>query len=254
MADVVAEIRAYPLHTSEGAYPAWGPAPQTLGDAVFPAGSRLLFQKTTQLSRPDTQDTSGSLLAYSAAVAAGGNGASAPCGNPANHTRTPVATLEQLVERHPGRPCVFQGNTQTGNRNEWWSNSTLSLGPDVDGPVPALPHYRQAQPTRSLRLGFPGGDAVNYYDCAIRASDGSIRNCDAIGSGRYTIAAQGDARVMRFSGLPARQAARLDLDRLFVERSGAVHWGWREKPQVINEARLNAEATDALFARLGLAR
>lgn len=55
---------------------------------------------------------------------------------------------------------------------------------------------------------------MTFYSCA-------VRNCDAIKSGTYTIETVGDARVMRFAGVPG-EARPLNFNRLFEERSGKV--------------------------------
>ena len=106
---------------------------------------------------------------------------------------------------------------------------------------------------RNIRVSFGSGKSTTYYGCAVRNSDGSTRNCDAIGSGTASIEAVGDARVMRFTGVPA-EAGALTYSRIFVERGGKVYYGYRDKLRVDNAVRLNAQGMDALFAQLGLSR
>ena len=262
MADVVSSIRAYPLPSTQGSYPSWGPAPSLLGTAVFPADAKLLYQTSTQLSTPDAYNTlaSNAVRSYSADITAGGtptydaNGvASLACGNvtAANSAALTfeVGTLEQLAAGNPGHPCNFTPNASTGPRHEWWSNSTISIG-QVAIPAPALAFYRAA---RNIRVAFGAGSSVTYYGCAVRNSDGSTRNCDAIGSGSYSIETVGDGRVMRFAGVPA-EAAALTYNRIFVERGGKVYYGYRDKLRVDNAVRLNAQGMDALFGQLNLTR
>ena len=257
MSDVVTEIRAYPLPSTQGVYPQWGPDPASgvLGATTFPMGSKLYFQTSTLLSAPDAYDTSAAKMvrAYTPAVAAGTR---AECDKVtsanAGTFQSAPQTLEALIERTPGKPCVYAPNEVAGARDEWWSNSTLSLG-DVAGPVPTLPHYQAGQPNRTLRVAFTGGNGVTYYNCARRASDGSVRNCNAIGTGSYSIETVADARVMRFANLPAT-ASTLTYHRLYVERGGSVYFGFRSKPGVNHAVRLNAESTDALLGQLGLTR
>ena len=262
MADVVSSIRAYPLPSTQGNYPSWGPEPALLGSAVFPADARLLYQTTTQLSNPDAYNTlaSNAVRTYPAEIASGGTPtydaagvASVACGNVTSANSASllqeVLTLEQLVASFPGKPCVFGTNASTGPRNEWWSNSSLNIG-TVAGPAPATSLY---QSNRVIRAAFGTGSTVTYLNCALRIPEGSSRNCDAIGSGSYSIETVGDARVMRFAGVPA-DAAALVYNRIFVERGGKVFYGYHDKLRVDNAVRLNAQGMDALFAQLGLSR
>jgi hypothetical protein len=105
-----------------------------------------------------------------------------------------------------------------------------------------------------IRIAFKGTgtNPVTYYACKERFNNGSTRNCTSIGTGSYTIAALGDARVMTLNGLPS-QAAALSSIRVFVERAGRIYFGYQNKPSVTNSARLNLKATNALFGKLGLA-
>ncbi len=254
MADIVAEIRAYPLGSTQGSYAQWGPRPELLGTASFPPGSKLYDQVSAQQSNPDSYNTlpSNVVRAWTAEIAGGGIGT--PACNSVTATsaaslQREVATLEQLVHGFPGKPCVFAPSATTGQRNEWWTNSSLNVG-TVPGPAPVTAYYRS---NRAIQLAFTGGSQVTYYNCALRASDGSVRNCDMAGTGSYSIETVGDARVMRLAQVPA-DATWLNYNRLFVERGGKVYWGWRDKLRIDNTQRLNAEAMDALFAQLGLTR
>jgi hypothetical protein len=51
---------------------------------------------------------------------------------------------------------------------------------------------------------------------------------------------------------PPAQAAPLNYNRVFVERGGAVYFGYQNKLLVSNSARLNTTAANALFAQLGI--
>jgi trimeric autotransporter adhesin len=255
MSDVVGAIRAYPLSTSAGKFSAWGPNPTVLGTAKFPAGSQLQIQTGTRTKTPDAYNTldSNVVVLYNAAVTNGGSAATDECQkvtgtNFASYQVTP-ATLEQMVSNQVGKPCVYTPNATVGTRSEWWGASTINLG-TIDAPAPALPYYRAS---RSLRVGFAGGTAVNYFSCAVRASDGSPRNCDAAGSGSFTIETVGDARVMRFVNLPLDTNV-LAYKRTFIERGGKLYFGYRDKLNVENDLRLNKEGMDALLTQLGLTR
>lgn len=262
MADIAAEIRAYPLTSTQGLYPQWGPEPTLLGAAAFPPNSKLFYQAVTQLSNPDGYNTAATntVKTYPADVVAGGtpvydaNGvASLACGNVtlANSASLlqEVLTLEQLVATFPGKPCVFGTNASTGPRNEWWSNSSINIG-TVAGPAPVTSLY---QSNRVIRAAFGTGSAVTYLNCALRIPEGSSRNCDPAGTGSYSIETVGDARVLRFANVPAA-ATTLTYNRLFVERGGKVYYGYRDKLRVDHAVRLNAEGMDAFLGQLSLAR
>lgn len=262
MADIAAEIRAYPLTSTQGLYPKWGPEPSLLGAAAFPPNSKLLYQASTQLSTPDGYNTAASntVKVYRADVAAGGtpsfdaNGVSSlACGtvtaaNSASLLQE-VLTMEQLVAGTPGTPCVFGTSASTGPRNEWWSNSSINIG-TAAGPASSNSYY---QSNRVIRAAFGTGNTVTYLNCALRTSDGSTRNCDPAGTGTYSIENVGDARVMRFANVPAA-ATTLTYNRLFVERGGKVYYGYRDKLRVDHTVRLNAEGMDALLGQLNLTR
>lgn len=262
LAAIAAEIRAYPLTSTQGLYPQWGPDPALLGAAVFPPNSKLLYQVTTQLSNPDGYNTAATntVKTYAADVTAGGtpvydaNGvASLACGNVTNANSASllqeVLTLEQLVASFPGKPCVFSANASSGPRNEWWSNSSINIG-TVPGPAPVTSLY---QSNRVIRAAFGTGNSVTYLNCALRIPEGSSRNCDPAGSGSYRIETVGDARVLRLANVPAAAAA-LTYNRIFVERGGKVYFGYRDKLRVDHAVRLNAEGMDALLGQLNLAR
>ena len=259
MSEIVTQVRAYPLTNSQGSYPSWGPDPALLGAAVFPANSKLFYQTSTQISNPDAY-TVNKVTSYPADVTAGGtptfdaNGvASLACGNVTSANAASliaeVTALEQLVARMTGTPCIFGPNASAGARNDWWSNSTAQIG-TIAGPAPSSSYY---QSNRSLRVGFGSANSVTYYNCALRTSDGSSRNCDPVGTGTYSIETVGDARVLRLANPPAI-AATLTYSRSYVERGGKVYFGFRDKLKVDHAVRLNADGMDALLGQLGLTR
>lgn len=102
-----------------------------------------------------------------------------------------------------------------------------------------------------LRVAFGAANSAKYYACQQRASDGSIRNCNLVGTGTYSIASLGDGRVMSLTGLPL-QAAALTYNRVFVERGGKVYFGYQNKATVNNTARLNLAGGNALLNLLGI--
>jgi hypothetical protein len=248
LADVVRQIRASSLLDAEGDYRFWGPDPANpaLAGLSFPSGSSLSIYTRTDLAQPETYTatTANRIALFAPAVAAGD-----PAACTGTLTTSPATTLEETIARLAGTPCVFVPNASTGPRNEGWWQSTVGLGSLVGAPNP-LPFYSA---NRLLRASFGANQSVTYYDCAQRASNSATLNCDAIGTGSYTIETLGDARVLRFAGLPA-QTAPLASTRILVERGGSVWLGFVTKPRHDYSQRLNAVAADALFAPLGIVR
>jgi hypothetical protein len=101
-----------------------------------------------------------------------------------------------------------------------------------------------------LRVSFGASDVATYYSCKQRY-DGSARNCDVIGTGKYSISTLGDAKTLVFSGLPAIASA-VKLPTVFVERAGKVYYGYQNRLNVSNLAGLNTVASTALLTKLGL--
>ncbi|MDE2454453.1 MAG: hypothetical protein KGL43_12745 [Burkholderiales bacterium] len=244
--------------------------------ATFPSGSQLFYQITTPLTEAyayypggayNPAGWSNAVAIYSSAVSGGGIAASQPAGQQCNSSETATrghlaTTLDAMIAAETGTPCIFgqgsftyAGATYTSPAsNEWWSNSTVSLGTLGSAPVDSgatAPGYFSGNTLLRVAFSGTGANAVTYYACQQRFTDGSVRNCTAIGSGSYSITTLGDGRVMSFSNLPA-QAAPLSYNRVFVERGGAVYYGFQNKPLVANSARFNTVAATALLAQLGL--
>lgn len=238
-----------------------------LGTATMPAGSWLIYQSNTIVDTAPAYDprSSNQVMLFNAAVAAGGDARQNPalaCNDPAQYdsaARVAAGTLEDLVGRLQGKPCTYaQGGVapnQSLSPNEWWSNSTVSLG-DLTGfntlPANTGNYYNT---TAALQVAFTAGsNATRYYRCYRRASDGSVRNCSLLGLGSWRIETLGDARVMRFNTPPAL-ATRLGNERVFVERGGKVFFGFRSwVGQTTLSTRLNLTAANALTEQLGLPR
>lgn len=261
MADVVAEIRAWPLFDSEGDYTAWGPDPVAHADklaAVMPAGAKLYVYTGVETARPDLYGThlaNDRIVVYNAAVAAGGSSAAgSACGSvtPTNFASFQIdtSTLEQVIAANTGLPCSYNvGSTVGESRNDWYG-TTLSIGDVADASYVSSTGYHVSGIKR-LRVSFAAGNVANYWLCLRRASDGSPRNCTAAGSGSYRIETLGDARVLRLDGVPAA-GAPLSYHRIFVEREGRVWYGSRGKLQTTHQLRLDQVASEALFAALGM--
>jgi trimeric autotransporter adhesin len=262
MVDVVKDIRAYPLYDSAGKFTSWGPDPVTHAtalNAVFPAGSKLDYFTTQDLSVPDSYSPLGSdtVVAFNAGVA---NGVASDCNKissiVANNVQYQVATpsMEKMVSSFIGQPCTYTNATTLADTGEAanvnWGFTSLNVGDVADPYANAKGFYRSG--IKRLRASFAAGNVVNYWLCLIQVSNNVSRNCVAAGSGTYSIETLGDARVMRFAGLPANAASVLTYNRIFVERAGKVQYGSRSKPALTNSLRLNKEATDALFAALGV--
>lgn len=248
-------------------------AASALGSATFPSGSVLSYQVSTPLSTAPVYIPGASNVPNNAnaAVAAGKTSpsdttsacASITSTTPSSSYTTPATTLESLIAANPGTPCVFgpgtivvstsSGGTTTlssGDRNEWWGQSSVSAG--ILGNAPTGGVQTSYYTTNTLlRLAFGGNNEVKYLACKQRSSDGSPRNCDLVGTGTYSVSTLGDARVLTLSNEPAQYGA-LNYNRIFVERGGKVHFGYKTKPSVANTARLNLTGTNALLAQLGI--
>lgn len=259
MADVVAEIRAYAGYDNAGKFSAWGPDPVANASALagnFPTGSKIYYNNGADVVNPDAYNTNTTdiVAVYKTTAAAG---VATECAKVSSTNfeqfRTRPATLEGMVAQTQGIPCVFGPVANSGNngstRNEWGSNSTLGIGDVADAYVSSTGFYRSG--VKSLRVSFAAGNVANYWLCLLRNSDGSVRNCDSAGSGSFSIDTVGDARVMRLTGTPA-VGASLSYTRNFVERDGRVWYGYRSKLANTAQIRPNLEASNALFAALGM--
>jgi hypothetical protein len=248
-------------------------ASTVLGGATFPAGSKLGYHINTALTTAPAYypGTSNIAANTNAAVAAGKTSASdttSACASitpstPASSYQTTATTLESVIAANPGTPCVFGAGTvvvstsaggtttvSSGPRNEWWGQSTASVGILGTATVGGVQTSYYTTNTL-LRVAFGANNAVKYLGCQQRSTDGSPRNCDLIGSGTYTVSTLGDARILTLSNPPA-QFAPLAYNRVFVERGGRVFLGYQSKPLVTNTARLNTAAAGALLNQLGL--
>jgi hypothetical protein len=266
LTSVVNDIRAFPGESSGRNYSEFGPANLSLlGSATFPTGSKLLYVTNNPTSTALSYDVqaSGIVVLNSAAVAAGGDartgsGVSPACGSitpttPVSSYTSQATTLEAMTAANRGTPCLYNpstdGNGSSGTRNDWWSNSTLSVG-TLAGYYTNLPAGTANYYTRdaNLRVAFTGANAVTYYLCQVRTG-GSTRNCDNIGSGGYSISTVGDARVMSFTNQPAL-AGKLTYSCILVERGGKVYYGYVSKPVSSDGVRLNLPAANALIKQL----
>ena len=230
-----------------------------LGAAVFPAGSRLQYNSNTSTETATTYNTSDSnrVGVNSVAVAQGGD---ARTGSPAcaqGPIQSLATTLEQVAQRNLGIPCIFGTNTDASGTsldpNEAWGMTTISLGTLATNVAPPAGTGSYFTTNRLLRASFPGGSNTTYWSCLQRTNGGGgLRNCTQIGTGTYTIATLGDARVMTFNNLPAAAQA-LSSTRVFVERGGAIYYGFKNKVGgTTTRMQFNMAAANALVRQLGL--
>ncbi len=240
-----------------------------LGGTTFPTGSSLFYQTSTPLTQAVSYfpNSSQVVTQYSPAVSVGGVASSQASGVGCNSTEfqgdgANSTTLEGLISAKTGTPCVFATNSFMYNSvkyttpdmpSEAWGNSTVSIGNLGTAPIGTGTAPGFYSGNTKLRVAFKGTgtNPVTYYACKERFNNGSTRNCKEIGTGSYTIATLGDARVMTLNSLPS-QAASMASTRVFVERAGLVYAGYQTKPNVSKSARLNLKATNALFAQLAM--
>lgn len=124
---------------------------------TWPAGSSLRYQATTPLATAMAFDVreSNKVSVFSAEIAAGGDArsgapacASVTSANAAGLQRR-AATLEDVMAGNLGAPCQFNRGSlvnadgsrfDSGETNEWWSNSTISLGKVGSEPLGVQPY------------------------------------------------------------------------------------------------------------------
>ena len=265
---LVSWMRSLPLSYGSQSYAAWGPDPAAVSDTtLLPAGASVVFvtANSTVPSAGYDSRSSNQVAAYSAAAAAGGDartGGTPVCAASGN-TASVVTRLEDMVATSPGSPCLLGVGTQTnaagtvfgtGPRNEWWTNSTQSIGTTGSNGsnvgVANINAYYSGN--TMIRVAFDAtGNGVRYYRCQQRMSDSSVRNCDSAGVGSYSISTQGDSRILSLEGQPDADA--LGYRRTFVERGGKVYLGYVNSLAIDSvSARPNLEATNALFNALGI--
>ena len=221
MADVIAEIRAFPLPDSNGLPTDFGPPPALLGDAVFPADSVLnTREQVTEVGNTDRYGLTDK-----------------PRVLPSYRQAATFADLKRMSGDWVD-PAAVVG-----------SANTVFVG-DLAAPQsnPAL------QPWKRFRAGFdPANDAVRFFSCDNRIADNASINCTATGDGSSAITTRADSRVLRFTaGYPAALTAGLKRIRLFVERDGVVFGGYTDLQHTNHQKRFNTTAWLALRDKLGI--
>jgi hypothetical protein len=257
------KIRTFPGGASGVSFSQFGPSNLApLVGQVFPEGSYLFYQQQTPTATAPAYDPRdfNRVLVFPAGVAAGGDTRSAPgidCSNPtltAPEAQVPATSLEEVIARNTGRPCVFAQNGTAPDvsldPDEWWGQSTAGLG-NLAG-FNSLPPGTGAfyNTTASLRVSFTPGGRARFHRCLVRVALNSPRNCTLLGLGTWRIDTLGDARVLSFSTLPAI-VQRLGFTRVFVERGGAVYFGSKAPVgQAVLSVRLGLTAANAMFDAL----
>ena len=242
-------------------------ASTVLGTSTFPTGSKLFYQTSTPLTTaigyfPGTGNYVSQTNANVAAGKTSATSTTEACasinsGTALRSYASTAATLDGLIAVNKGTPCVFSSFTgstdllSSGPRNEWWGQSTLSLGilgTASSNITPATSFYNT---NTLLNVGFGSGNVANYYSCLQGNNGRGARNCNLIGSGTFDIQTLGDAKTLSFTGLPALTSA-LTYNRVFVERGGHVYFGYQNKPNVSLSARLNLIGLNAVASQLGI--
>lgn len=253
-------IRTMPGGASGVNFADWGPADLSLlGTATFPEGSRLFYQTglaTESALAYATRDVD-RVGVFSQAVANGGDVRSATVACQNAGTEVLATSLEEMVARRPGQPCIFNQTSDVNgsslNPNEIWGLSTVSMG-DVPNGI-ALPAGTSNfyTTTARMRVSFTGtGNGTVYHQCLQARTNGSPRNCTVVGTGTYTITTLGDGRVMTFNNVPAA-VERVTFSRVFVERGGIVYFGYKSRVgQATPQVRLNLTAANAMLGQLNL--
>ncbi len=259
MSEVIADFRKFPGSDAGIAYANWGTSnPSLLGVTTFPAASMLTYQTSMNIDNaygynPDFP----AVLVASAETAAGGDtrvGASFACAT--NNSATVATTLEEMIAKNPGKPCIFaQSSNADGlslTPHEVWLSTSLfmrTLGNATTLPLGTGNYYSA---NLRIRAAFAVGNKVNYLSCYERRSDSTSLNCALIGSGTYKIETLGDARVLSFQNQPTATLAG-GYAQVMIERGGKIFYGFQVTPgSVTSSMRLNLTATNALFTKLGL--
>ncbi|MBC7609143.1 MAG: hypothetical protein H7228_06125, partial [Polaromonas sp.] len=242
-------------------------ATTTLGTTAFPANSKLFYQVGTSASTAVAYypGTGNYVTQYSSPVYTGSTTGCNSSEFSFGSVGTTSTSLEGMVMANPGTPCNFGTRTFTYNglpyisdgADEAWGNGTLEIGrignafTTSSSSGATAPGFYSGNTRIRVAFKGTGTNPVTYYACKERFFNPSPRNCTAIGTGNYTIATKGDARIMTLSN-PPLQTTGLGYQRVFVERGGKIYYGYQNNLGTFPSARLNLTATNALFAKLGL--
>ena len=221
MAEVIAEIRAFPLPDNTGLPTDFGPPPALLGDAVFPADSVLnTREQVTEVGNTD---------------------------------RYGLTDKPRVLPNFRQAATLADLKRMSGN---WVDPATVVSNANTVfvGDLAAPQSSAALQPWKRYRAGFnPANDAVRFFSCDNRIADNASINCAAVADGSSAITTRADSRVLRFTaGYPAALTAELKRVRLFVERDGVVFGGYTDLQHTNHQKRFNTTAWLALRDRLGI--
>jgi trimeric autotransporter adhesin len=219
-------------------YSSWGPAVAQLSNAsaTFPAGSVLRYQQDTNLSTPLGMNLLDKVRVYKNTAA------------PRFEDWPFASTLEEMVQYYPG---TFLGGTANGSNTD-----ALGQIPDAsvtNSTLQQLKNYRIAfQSTSST------GGNIQLWVCrrnAAAPTGNGFTNCTTPDSAQlftstYTITTLADSRVMTFGRLPDDILGYRKFERIYVERGGAVFYGFKDVLQTSTTIRMNQTAWDALRAQV----
>jgi hypothetical protein len=170
---------------------------------------------------------------------------------------------------------VFPAGTTLMRRTSRIVNHPLMYNPgdgSLDGgvaqvvaafPIPATPAGANTVSMGSLRdsagninrrprAAFGPGGLAQYYVCDL--VNGSSVNCQASGTGTYSVTTMHGVPAITFTGQPSEQEVSAVSNRVFLERDGRTYYGWRLKPDNVDNVapRLNGVAFNAMAAVLGI--
>ncbi len=200
--------------------------------AVFPADSKLSYVITTDTDIPDQHSLSDKARIYP------------DYGLPSSavYEDWPFAdSIDTLVERFFGDLMTATNTVGGGNSEGIGSYPDLAV---TDATLQKVVNYRTAFKRTDATSGI-----VRYYKCRRSASTGFTTACVKENDSTYTIETKGDSRVMRLAGMPPALVVLRNNKRIYVERHGAVFYGWTPIATTTTSARLNKEALDALRAK-----
>lgn len=231
---VISKIRSSGLD----GYSTWAGMPSLLTDqnAVFPAGSQLRYQINTRLATPLTQQLADKVRVNKNTTAT------------AFEQWPFAATLDEMIQYYPGNILNAAPAPNGGNSD--------GMGQFPDG------SYQVAgkQAVKNYRVMYEATSATSgnarIWQCRRNAAPpvgNGFTDC-SVGSSllmntTYTIETLGDARVLKFAALPNELLALRKNNRIYIERGGAVFYGFKDILSTDTTVRLNETAWNAMRAQ-----
>ena len=248
MRSIVKEIRSSPLQdSSEGSFASWGVDPVRIPvNAKWPGGSTLAYHN---------------VIDHSADY----------------YSRTNLATIPSAAQPNNPDSSTWSKTTlaefTSWNAGDFASNTSLSqLNGNNARVLASSPTYLRSDGSLAYKrylVGFETGGAqrARFYECEVGSSGAATTPpapqssqkadeasaCKTILESSYSISDQGGAKVLRFKSEPTQiNTSYFPRERIFVERNGVTHVGFKDKPTTSFQQRLNKTATDALLSTLGV--